>query len=231
MRVELYKRLRKTIVSKFTTQKSIIDATFKGINRAKENFIHWTNDRLYLSHAPAKMLSIHVAQDIAKIRNAPEVFIDATVSDILRCSLKNRDSFLDYMHKNSISEGVFSITLDERFKHKNDNDSTSRVIISIKNGIRNIKNEYLNEIERICKMLNSSDQESSTLDYGLLAFYSDLPKSARKKLEIRIPQIVQSFDDVVAKFPNLKSNFQDSGIEKINDIGEWVIGIYLIQKL
>jgi uncharacterized protein YsxB (DUF464 family) len=215
----------------FPTQKSVINATIKGVCKAKDNFLLWTNDRLYLSHAPAKMLSIHVAQEIAKIKNAPEIFIDASVSDILRCSLKNRDGFLDYMAKNSIKEGVFSITLDKRFKHKNNNDSISKVIISVKNGIRNIKGIYLDEIEKICKMLNTPKEENSTLDYGILAFYSDLPNSARKKLNVRIPQIIQSFDEIVQKYPNLKSNFRDNGIQKIKDIGEWIVGAYTIQKL
>ena len=218
-------------MARFPDKQSVIDATIKGINRAKDNFLHWTNDRLYLSYAPAKMLSIHVAQEIAKIKNAPEVFIDATISDILRCSLKNRRAFLDYMDKKNISEGVFSITLDERFRHKNNNDSISRVVMSVKNGIRNIKNEYQNEIERICKMLDSSKEEESTLDYGLLAFYSDLPKSARKKLSTRIPQIVKSFDEIVQKHPNLKSDFQSNGIQQIEDIGEWIIGVYIIERV
>ena len=135
------------------------------------------------------------------------------------------------MDKNSIKEGVFSITLDERFKHKNNNDSISRVIISIKNGIRDTKKIYINEIEKICKMLDSPKAENSTLDYGVLAFYSDLPNSARKKLNIRIPQIIKSFDEIVQKFPDLKANFQDNGIQNIQDIGEWVVGVYTIQKL
>ncbi len=218
-------------MNKLPTQKSIIDAVIKGINQAKNNFLYWTNDRLYLSYAPTKMLSIHVAQEVSKIKNAPEIFIDATISDILRCSLKDRNAFLDYMDKHSIKEGVFSITLDKRFKHQNNNDSISKVIISVKNGIRNIKNEYTNEIERICKMLNSSKEEESSLDYGLYAFYTDLPKSARKKLQIRIPQIILSFNEIVKKYPNLKSSFKDNGIHEIKDIGEWTIGVYAIERV
>ena len=218
-------------MNKFPSQRSIIDATIRGINQAKDNFLYWTNDRLYLSYAPAKMLSIHVAQEISKIRNAPEIFIDASISDILRCSLKDRNAFLDYMDKHSIKEGVFSITLDKRLKHKNNNDSISKVIISVKNGIRNIKSEYTNEIERICKMLNSSENEKSSLDYGLYAFYTDLPKSARKKLQVRIPQIVLSFNEIVQKYPNLKSNFKDNGIHEIENIGEWTTGVYLIERV
>jgi uncharacterized protein YsxB (DUF464 family) len=218
-------------VARFPDKQNVIDAIIKGINRAKDNFLHWTNDRLYLSHAPAKMLSIHVAQEIAKIKSTPEIFIDASISDILRCSLKNRRAFLDYMEKKGISEGIFSITLDERLRHKNNNDSISKVIISIKNGIRNIKNEYQNEIEKICKMLDTDKEEESSLDYGILAFYSDLPKSARKKLSTRIPQIIENFNEIVAKYPNLKSDFQNSKIHKIDDIGEWIIGVYIIQRV
>lgn len=218
-------------MSKFPTQKNVIDATIKGINQAKDNFLYWTNDRFYLSYAPAKMLSIHVAQEISKIKNAPEIFIDASISDILRCSLKDRNTFLDYMDKRSIKEGVFSITLDKRLKHQNNNDSISKVIISVKNGVRNIKSEHTNEIERICKMLNSSKDEESSLDYGLYAFYTDLPKSARKKLQTRIPQIILSFNEIVQKYPNLKSNFISKGIHETEDIGEWAIGIYIIERL
>ncbi len=106
-------------MNKFPTQRSIIDAIIKGINQAKDNFLYWTNDRLYLSYAPAKMLSIHVAQEISKIKNAPEIFIDASISDILRCSLKDRNAFLDYMDKNSMinrfNVGIVSISKPNKF--------------------------------------------------------------------------------------------------------------------
>ena len=217
-------------MKKFPTKQSIIDSTIQGIIKAKDNFLHWTNNRLYLSYAPSKMLSIHIAQEIAKIKNAPEIFIDASVSDILRCSLKDRNGFLNYMQKHGISEGVFSITLDERFKHKNDNDSVSKVIISVKNGIRNIKKEYTNEIERICKMLDSDKADESTLEYGMLAFYSDLPDNARKKLHLRIPAIINSFNETVKKYPKLQSSFTSSEISQIKNIGEWVVGVYTIQR-
>ncbi len=219
------------MVNKFPGQEIIIDAILKGIEEAKNNFLFWTNHRLYLSYGPTKMITIHVAQEIAKIKDAPEIFIDATVSDILRCSLAKRDGYIKYMQKKSLAMGTFSITLDERFEHKNDNDSISKVIISIKNSVRNIKNEYTKEIERICKMLDSSKEDKSTLDYSILAFYSDLPSSARKKLLVRIPKIIDDFNKIVEKFPNLKSNFKDTGIHKAENIGEWLIGAYIIERV
>ncbi len=224
-------RLRRITVNKFPKQEEILKAVLKGIEVAKENFLFWTNDRLYLSHAPQKMISIHVAQEIAKIEEAPEIFIDASVADILRCSLEDREAYYTYMRKNSLKQGTFSITLDERFKHKNDNDSVSRVIISIVNGIRNPKSEYTYEIERICKMLNTSKEENSSLDYGVLAFYSDLSSTARKKLNIRIPVIINSFDEIVEKFPDLKSKFIGGRIVEVEDIGEYSIGAYVIERV
>lgn len=216
-------------MSKFPTQKNVVNAVLKGIKTAKENFLFWTNDRLFLSYGPNKIITLHVATEIAKIDNAPEIFIDATVADILRCSLPDRKSFTSYMSDNSLSQGTFSITLDERFEHKHDDDSVSRAIISIKNAVRNAKLDYSNEIERICKMIDRDACKENSLDYGLFAFYSDLSNDARKKLEKRIPELIRSFDVVMKKFPTLKSSFVSTEIEKISDKGEWCAGCYIIE--
>jgi hypothetical protein len=217
--------------NKFPTQNQIIDAILAGIKTAKENFTHWTADELYLSYAPSKFLSIHVAQSIAKIQNPPEIFIDATVSDILRCSLSQRDTFRDFMKKNKIVQDVISLTLDERFEHKTDNDSISRVIITLKNGVRNAKEEYKKNIETICKMLSRENFDDSTLDYGVFAFYLDISNSARIKAEKRVEQIIESFDAIVATHKNLKSNFKGGDIIKIDNIGQWCVGCYIIEPI
>jgi hypothetical protein len=212
-------------MTKFPSQKQVVDATLKGIVKASKNFLVWTNDRLFLSHGPYKIISIHIAQEIATIKDAPEIFIDATISDILRCSLPDRTAYTAYMKEKKITQGIFSITLDERFEHQNDEDSISKVIMSIRNGVRNPKLEYSNDIEVICKML---DCETS-LEYGIFCFYSDLSSNARKKLDKRIPELVKSFDVVVKKFPNLKSSFISSEVEKIEDSGEWLAGCYIVE--
>ncbi|MDX1810232.1 MAG: hypothetical protein R3331_11920 [Sulfurospirillaceae bacterium] len=217
-------------MNRFPSQESIVNAVFKGIEEARKNFLFWTNDRLYLSHGPEKIITIHVAQAIAKIKSSPEIYIDATVSDILRCSLSDRNGFAKYMKRKGLHEGSFSITLDKRQKHKNDNDSISKAIISIKKVVRNVKNEYSFEIERICKMLDTSAEDNSTLDYGIFAFYSDLSATARKKLDERITLVIQSFDEIVKKFPNLKSNYKSTGVVTEENIGEWLIGMYIIER-
>jgi hypothetical protein len=213
----------------FPKQKCIIKATLDGIKTAEKNFSFWTNERLFLSYGTPGMITLHVASQIAKIQDAPEIFIDATVADILRCSLPSRKEFPTYMKNNKISQGTFSITLDQRFEHKNDNDSISKVLISLANGVRNVKVEYTNEIERLCKMINPDACANNSLEYGIFAFYSDLSESARKKLEKRIPQIIHSFDEVVKKFPSLESRYYGSGITKVPDKGEWCAGCYLVQ--
>ena len=66
---------------------------------------------------------------------------------------------------------LLSITLDERIPHNNHNDSISRVIISVKNNVINTKKEYLDEIDRICKMIQRDEEyKESSLDYGVFAF-------------------------------------------------------------
>ena len=212
-------------MTKFPTQKQVVDAVLQGSIKAARNFLIWTNDRLFLSHGPHKIISIHIAQEIAAMKNAPEIFIDATISDILRCSLQNRAAYTSYMESKKLTQGIFSITLDERFEHRNDEDSISKVIMSVRNGVRNPKLEYSSDIEVICKMLDCE----TTLDYGLFSFYSDLSQNARKKLDKRIPELIKSFDVVVKKFPSLKSSFISSEIQRIEESGEWLTGCYIIE--
>jgi len=213
----------------FPSQEEIVNAVTKGIRTAKANFTFWTADELYLSYAPQKFLTIHVSQEIAKLENAPEIFIDATIADILRCSLPKRDAFRSFMKEHYITQDVICLTLDERFEHKSDNDSVSRVIMSIKNGVRNVQEEYKNDVETMCKMLQRDEKEGYTLDYGLFAFYLDISNTARKKSDKRLEEIIESFDKIVGSYKNLKSSFKGGEINKIENIGEWCVGCYIIE--
>ncbi len=216
-------------MNKFPSQNEIIDSILKGMITAKTNYTFWTADELYLSYAPPKFLTIHVSQEIAKLENSPEIFIDATIADILRCSLPKRDSFRWFMSENNITQDVICLTLDERFEHKSDNDSISRVIMSIRNGVRNAQDEYKHDIDLMCKMLSRDKKEESTLDYGVFAFYLDISNTARKKSDRRIEEIIESFDKIVASHKNLKSSFKGGDINIIENIGEWCVGCYVIE--
>ena len=213
----------------FPSQSEIVESVIKGIRAAKANFTHWTADELYLSYAPSKFLTIHVSQEIAKLQNSPEIFIDATIADILRCSLPERDAFKGFMREKYLTPDVMCLTLDERFEHKTDNDSISKVIMSLKNGVRNVQEEYKNEIEKMCKMLERNNLEDSSLEYGVFGFYLDISNSARKKSAKRLKEIVQSFDEIVNSHKNLKSNFKGGEINIIDNIGEWCVGCYIIE--
>jgi len=216
-------------VNSFPSQEKIVDAVIKGITTAKTNYTNWTADELFLSYGPPKFLTIHVSQEIAKLENPPEIFIDATIADILRCSLPKRDAFKSYMKENNIRQDVICLTLDERFEHKNDNDQISRVIMSIRNGVRNAQGEYKADVERMCKILQRENAEESTLDYGLFSFYLDISNTARKKSKKRLEEIIEAFDEIVSSHKNLKSSFKGGDINKINNIGEWCVGCYIIE--
>jgi hypothetical protein len=213
----------------FPTQDEVINAVITGIETDKKNYTFWTADELYLSYAPPKFLSIHVAQEIAKLQNAPELFIDATIADILRCSLPNRTDFKDFMKKKYIMDRYLCLTLDERFKHKSDNDSVSKVIMCLKNGVRNVQEEYRNDVDVMCKMLERENKNDSTLDYAIFAFYLDISSSARKDAKERLKNIIEAFDNIVYSYKNLKSSFKGGKINKIEKVGEWCIGCYIIE--
>ncbi len=213
----------------FPNQESIVKAILNGIQTAKTNYTFWTADQLYLSYASENFLTIHIAQEIAKIENPPEIFLDATVADILRCSLPNRSDFKEFMYEKKISQGTFSLTLDTRMEHISDNDSISKAIISVHNGVRNAKEEYQNEIHRLCKMLDYPEKKYSTLEFGVFAFYLDISSSARKKSQKRIEEIVSKFDSIVQEYDNIQSTFKGGEIETIQNIGEWSVGCYIIE--
>lgn len=214
---------------KFPSQEEIVESVINGIRKAKSNFTYWTADELYLSYAPPKFLTIHVSQEISKLENSPEIFIDANISDILRCSLPDRRAFRSFMKEKYLTQDVMCLTLDERFEHKTDDDSISRVIMSIKNGVRNVQEEYKSEVEKMSKMLERDNKEDSSLDYGLFAFYLDISNSARKKSQKRLDEIIESFDKIVSSHKNLKSSFKGGEINIIENIGEWCVGCYIIE--
>lgn len=216
-------------MSNFPSQDEVVDSVLKGITTAKTNYSFWTGNEIYLSYAPPKFLTIHVSQEIAKLAPAPEIFVDATIADILRCSLPKRDAFRWFMSENNISQDVICLTLDERFEHKSDNDSISKVIMSIRNGVRNAQAEYKDDIELMCKMLQREHSDESTLDYGVFAFYLDISNTARKKSEKRIEEIIVAFDKIVSSYKNLKSSFKGGDINKIDNVGEWCVGCYIIE--
>lgn len=218
-------------MNKFPLKEQIIDSVLTGIATAQSNYNSWIAHDLYLSYAPAKFLSIHVAQEIAKIKNLPEIFIDATIEDILKSSLPKRNGFKEFMSKNNISQDVMSITLDERFEHENDDDSISRAIITLRNGVKTAKNEYKKDIELLCKLLSKENKQDSTLDYGIFGFYLDTTITSRIKATKRIEQIVNSFDNIVDSHKNLKSNFEGGDIHKVENIGEWCVGCYIIEPI
>ena len=216
-------------MNNFPLQEQVIESVLKGINVAQSNYSSWIVHDLYLSYAPAKFLSIHVAQELAKIEQTPEIFIDATISDILKSSLQKKDSYRWFMAENNIAQDVICLTLDERFEHQNDNDSISRVIMTIRNGVRNAQSEYIKDIEVMCKMLQKEKKEDSSLDYGLFAFYLDLSNTARKKSQKRVEEIITAFDEIVSKYKNLQSNFKGGEIHTIDNVGEWCVGCYIIE--
>lgn len=213
----------------FPSQDQIVTTILNGMETARSNYAHWTTDELYLSYAPSNFLTVHIAQEIGKLHNSPEIFMDATIVDILRCSLPKRDDFKNFMKQNNIVQDTVSLTLDDRVEHKSDNDSVSKAIIVVENGVRNSKDEYQNSIHNICKMIQRENIDDSTLQFGVFAFYLDISNTARKKGQKRIDEIIKSFDKIVSSYKNIKSSFKGGNINQIENIGEWCVGCYIVE--
>ncbi len=207
----------------------IIKAVKTGIKTAKNNFEDWTGEKLFLSYAPDNFISMHVAQEIAKLDNKPEIFINASIADTLKCALPSRNDYKDFMRSKNINDKLFCITLDERFDHETNQDSIAKVIMSTKSGVRNVKDEYINDIEVMCKVLDYENINDSSLDYAIFAFYLDISNTARIRAKKRIEEIVSSFDEIVSSYKKLNSTFIGGDVNTIENIGEWSIGLYVIE--
>ncbi len=215
----------------FPKQNDVVCAILKGIKTARCNFANWTAQELFLTESITKFFTIHISQEIAKIKNSPKIFMDVTVADILKCSLSKRNNFKKFMEKENMKNDSFSLTLDERFDNRNNDDSISRVIISVNHICGNTKSEFENSINMMCKMIDRKNQKDSSLDYGVFALYLDVSNTARKKSESRLKEILNLFDKIVLEKQNLKSYYKGISINKIENVGEWCMGCYVVEPI
>ena len=209
----------------FPVKEDVIQKIQDGILKAKDNFSLWTGEELYLSYAPDNFLTIHISQEIASLKDKPEIFINAAISDTLKCSLKRRDDYKEFMKERGISDRTFCIGLDERFDHETNKDAIARVIISARNGVRNVKDEYLNDIEVMCKVVSDSN-----IEYAIFAFYLDISNKARIDAKTRVDELITAFNKISTNYKKISSRFIGGDINTIENIGEWSVGCYVIEK-
>ena len=213
----------------FPSKADIIKAIEDGIINAKNNYSFWTSNKIQLLDADDDFLTIHVAQEISKLKNPPEIFMHANISDILKCSLNTREEYKYFMKEHLLAQDTISLTLDKRFLHETNNDSVSVGVINIRNGVLNKKYEYTNDTEQLCKILQRDKKDDSTLDFAIFAFYLEISNNARIDANKRLINIKESFDKVVANYSNLKSNFKGGDINTIENAGQWCVGCYIIE--
>ena len=61
-------------INPFPKQKDVVQAVINGMKKAKDNYTIWTRDELYLSNEADNFLSIHIAQEIAKLSDSSRDF-------------------------------------------------------------------------------------------------------------------------------------------------------------
>lgn len=216
-------------MNSFPKQEIIIDAIKEGIFNARKNYNFWTSEKIQLLDADDDFLTIHIAQEIAKLENPPEIFMHANISDILKCSLKTREEYRYFMKEHLLAQDTISLTLDKRFTHETNNDSVSVGVISVRNGVLNKKDEYAKNIDQLCKILQREQKADSTLDFAIFAFYLEISQNARIDANKRLSNILSSFDNVLTNYNNLKSNFKGGDINIIENTGQWCVGCYIIE--
>ena len=79
-------------------------------------------------------------------------------------------------------------------------------------------------------MIQKTNKNDTSLDYAVFGFYLDISSSARKKAQVRLDALIESFDKIVSKFNNLKSTFKGGQIKEIEKVGQWCIGAYIIES-
>ena len=215
----------------FPKQDKIVNAVFDGMKIAKENFTYWTKQDLLLQESTENFFTIHICQEISKLNNAPEIFIDAKMSDVLKCSLNTKDSYKEFMSKNDIKNVAYSITLDERIKHTKNNKAVSKAIIDINSNFTKLNNYHIETLNTMCKVLQRDNKDDSSLEFAIFAFYLDVSFKARKKIQVRLDEIIGYFDSFISTKDNLSSYLKLSEIKQVKNEGEWCIGCYVIEPI
>jgi hypothetical protein len=144
----------------------IHDAIIKGIENAQKKYNEWSGDD-WLSWAPEYVLTCHIAEQISQIEGSKYVTLESGVKYTMseagalkkgRLSVKSRPF------------GKFDILVWK-------GNEEPRAIIEVKNSVITY-HKIRKDIIRIQEVLSKS-ADSSTLQFGALAFYSEAKDSSR----------------------------------------------------
>jgi hypothetical protein len=161
----------------------IITAVLKGIELSQKKYEAWSGG-WWLWAAPEYLITVNVAENIAKLAGSKYITLEESSRDAIEdAGAKGRGR----LPRTIREHGRVDIVLWWA-------SETPRAIIEIKNQIYT-NAQYIKDVERIKEFLKRNSQ-SSTLQFGLLAFYDsadeDIHKNADEKITAHVERIYQN---------------------------------------
>lgn len=179
----------------FPTKTQVVDSILEGIKDAHKNYVHWTNNDVWLNSAPEYMMNMYIGQHLAKFKQKIssmtiwfEVSIDALAETVKASS---QHDFITKIKRNRNDDIEKNQT--EKIDIVLDDELHSRVIIEVKNNVSNYTSRSEKDIIRICNALS----HGPSLEYGIFTFFAvdtstnidavitNIENSARKTIETK----------------------------------------------
>ena len=204
-------------MSKATSVKKIIEKTLDGIDESMEVQQKWSGEE-WLWNAPEYLITVKIAENIAKINKNQYITLEDNVDYILDISNAKDNG---KAHNKVRANGRTDIVLWWA-------NGTPRAIIEVKNSVFRL-NKISKDIDRIQEILKTK-KDKTTLQFGLIAFYIDRgykKGNAKEKIKNRIykidKEIKEQYNDLSCQL-----NFRDKEIIEDNT-NSWASVVFLLK--
>ncbi len=197
----------------------IIYSTLDGIDESMKVYKKWSGGE-WLGNAPEYLITVKIAENIAKIDGSKYITLEDNVDYILDLSSdKPKEKVSDLARANGRSDIVIWWA-----------KGTPRAIIEVKNAVFRF-GKIKKDIDRIQEALKNKQLDTS-LQFGLIAFYIDRGyKKGNAKEEVQ-DKIYQIYNKIVENYHDLscKLFFREKNIIKDNNDAWSSVVIHLTIK-
>jgi len=204
-------------MSKAISIDKIIESTLDGIDESMSVYQKWSGGE-WLWNAPEYLITIKIAENIAKIEGSKYITLEDNV---------------DYVLDLANAKGQGKVSGKARTNGRSDivlwwADGTPRAIIEVKNSVFRL-DKIAHDIDRIREILKRK-KSKSTLQFGLISFYIDRgykTGNAKENVENKIYKI---FDEIKENYSDMicKLAFRKKDIYK-DDTAAWSSVVFLLK--
>lgn len=197
----------------------IIESTLDGIDESMEVYQKWSGGE-WLWNAPEYLITVKIAENIAKINGSKYITLEDNVDyilDISNAKDKGKGQVSDLARGNGRSDIVLWWA-----------SGIPRAIIEVKNAVFRL-DKIAQDIDRIQEVLKSQQLDSS-LQFGLIAFYIDRgykTGNAKENIQKRIYKI---YNEIKERYPDMscKLAFREKEIIRNNN-DAWSSVVFLFK--